>query len=258
MPRLARIICYPIKSFDGLSVAETIVLPHGAIAEDRRFALMDQSGEYVNGKRTAKMHDLRSVYDPVARVLRIARRDGAEPERDFHLDQDRVALEAWLGEFFGLTIRLEENDAGGFPDDPEAPGPTVISTATLAEVARWFDLEIDDARRRFRANLEIDDVEPFWEDGLLVDEGRGRKFQIGSVVFEGLKPCARCPVPTRSPDTGMPLPRFVSTFSEQRARSLPPNAPRELFDHFYRLAINTRLRSGGGNRLAVGDEVAIM
>jgi len=61
----------------------------------------------------------------------------------------------------------------GLPDDRAAPGPTVVSRATLETVASWFD-EIADAtemRRRLRPNLVLDDCPAFWEDRLFADHG---------------------------------------------------------------------------------------
>ena len=34
-------------------------------------------------------------------------------------------------------------------------GPTLISSESLLEVASWFDWTIEEARRRFRMNLEV-------------------------------------------------------------------------------------------------------
>ena len=52
-------------------------------------------------------------------------------------------------------VFLQERLDGGFPDDRDAAGPTVISTESLVEVASWFGLSLDEARNRFRMNLEL-------------------------------------------------------------------------------------------------------
>lgn len=59
MPILSRIIVYPVKSLDGLSVERCQVLPSGALACDRRFALRDSEGNFINGKRFPAIHGLR-------------------------------------------------------------------------------------------------------------------------------------------------------------------------------------------------------
>jgi uncharacterized protein YcbX len=256
MARLARIVIYPIKSLDGVAVEQARVLPSGALEHDRRWALVDSQGKWVNGKRTPRIHRLRSTIDAVARkiVLIAGGKTG-----EFAIDAERAQLEQWLSNFLGMTVRIEENAVAGSPDDTTAPGPTVVSTATLAAVSGWFPgLALPETRRRFRANLEIKDVEPFWEDRLYAEEGEAVRFQIGKVLLEGTYPCQRCVVPTRSPETGERYDEFAAIFEKQRHETLPWWATRARFDHFYRLAVNTRPVTGHTGMIRVGDEVKII
>ncbi len=256
MPHLARIVIYPVKSFDGIAVEEAKLLPSGALEHDRQFALFDGQGKILNAKRTPRFHLLRTALDPAVRSLTLM---GSGTQRQFQLDADRAALDEWLSRFFGLAVRLEENEANGFPDDTLARGPTVISSATLSDVTSWFDgLSLADIQRRFRANLEIDGVEPFWEDKLYSEEGRGVRFQIGQVLLEGTNPCQRCVVPTRSPETGIRYDEFAAVFEARRYETLPDWATRSRFDHFYRLAVNTRPVAGNSGTIHVGDAVSII
>jgi uncharacterized protein YcbX len=256
MARLARIVIYPVKSLDGVAVAEALVLPSGALEHDRRWALVDSQGKWVNGKRTPRIHLLRSTIDAKARKIELT---VAEKTNAFRLDAERAPFEQWLSDFFGLAVRIEENAVSGFPDDTAAPGPTVISTGTLTDVASWFPgLDLPEIRRRFRANLEIGDVEPFWEDRLYAEEGQAVRFQIGDVQLEGTNPCQRCVVPTRSPETGERYDEFAAIFEERRYEKLPYWATRSRFDHFYRLAVNTRPVSRRTGTIRVGDEVRLI
>ncbi len=258
MPHLARILTYPVKSLDGQSLPNVPVLASGALADDRRFALVDAAGGYVNAKRFAAIHRLRSTFDAAGRTLSIRRRPAAEPAT-FHLDLDRPALERWLGEFFGFAVTVVENAAAGHPDDTDSPGPTVISTATLAAVAAWFPgTTVDGLRARLRANLEVDGVPAFWEDRLYGAAECPRRFRIGDVSLDGINPCQRCAVPPRDPVTGQAYPDFVATFRRCREASLPAWADRSRFNHFYRLAVNTRLApTEAGKHFRVGDPVEI-
>jgi hypothetical protein len=247
---------YPIKSFDGTAVDEARVLPSGALENDRRFALFDAEGQVVNGKRTPHMHRLRSRFD--RNGGRVTLSDGPR-SRDFSLASDRRQIEEWLATFFGFPVRLEENAAAGFPDDTVAPGPTVVSAATLAEVSSWYEeLAFEEIRRRFRANLIIDGVEPFWEDRLYSEEGQFVRFQVGKVNLEGAYPCQRCVVPTRSSETGERYDEFAKIFEARRYETLPYWATRSRFDHFYRLAVNTRPIAGVTGTIRVGDDVEIV
>ena len=257
--RLARITLFPIKSLDGVTVDQAVVLPSGALKHDRQFALLDERGEFVNAKRTPAIHRLSAALDPNNRVLNVRTR-GDAAWRTFRVDADRTALERWLSKFFTMAVRLVEDAAHGFPDDRDAAGPTVVSTATVQEVAAWFPgLAPDDVRRRFRANLEIDGVEPFWEDRLYGEPGQGVAFQLGELRLEGVNPCRRCVVPSRSPDDGVVTAEFAKIFAQRRQETLPPWAARSRFDHFYRLAVNTRRNAPAEETvIRVGDELRVL
>jgi len=260
VPYLARILIYPVKSLEGVSVPEAVVLPGGALEHDRRFSLVDASGRVVNGKRTDRVHAIRASFDPAARTIALGLR-GHPGGETFHLDSDRDALNSWLGDHFGLPVTVREAPATGFPDDTDAPGPTVIAAATLEAVADWFGgLDPDDCRGRFRANLEVGGVEPFWDDRLYAEAGQAVPFRVGGVVFEGLNPCRRCVVPARSPTSGEPTRGFQTRFGDLRRQTLPPWAAVSRFDHFYRLAVNTRrpALAAGPGIVRVGDEVEIL
>lgn len=241
MPQLAHLCIYPIKSLDGVFVDRATLLPSGALQGDREFAIVDQTGKFVNGKRTAKVHLLRSSFDLTTRVMSLGVEGGVERAR-FHLDDDRPQLERWLSDYFGFPVQLIQNTETGFPDDLNAPGPTVISTATLTAVASWFPgLSLEQVRSRFRSNLEIDGVPAFWEDCLFSDSGEPIPFTVGEVQFLGINPCQRCVVITRDPQTGAAYPSFQKTFVAQRQATLPDWAAASRFNHFYRLAVNTRV-----------------
>ncbi len=257
MAWLARIAVHPVKSLDPHVVESVRVLPSGALQNDRRFALCDDKGAFITGKRTPLVHRLRLRYLADARVLTLAV-DGNAP-RDFHVDSERQLLEDWLSDYFSTAIHVKENAARGFPDDTDFPGPTVISTATLETVCSWFPgLTLDEARLRFRANLEIGEVEPFWEDRLCGPAGTAVRFSIGGSLFDGMNPCARCVVPTRVPTTGVGDAEFMRTFIARRGDSFPSWAETSRFDHFYRLAMNTSPVPGKcEGLLSVGDRVQI-
>lgn len=267
MPRLAKIIVYPIKSFDGIEVAESGFVASGALRNDRRFALRSADGKLLNAKRSEAMHRLRAEFDLVAET--VALQSGDSPREVFSLTAGNVDLERWCSEYFGTPVRFDENTESGFPDDSECPSATLISTATLEAVAEWFPpLEVAEMRRRFRANLEVTDAAfgdcpPFWEDRLFTDyaspDSRETvEFRIGDVTFAGVNPCARCPVPTRDSQTGEAWHGFARQFADRRRDTLPAWAPRSPFDHYYRLSVNTRLGFAQNDKtIRVGDRVEL-
>lgn len=251
MPQLDQIWIFPIKSLDGVSVQSATITPTGALLGDREFAIVDRSGHWINGKRTAKVHSIRATYDLPNRMVTLSAPNF--PEVTLDLDGDRPQLEGWLSDYFGEAVQLIQNSTGGFPDDTDSPGPTVISTATLATIADWFDLDLAETRSRFRTNLELSHTEPFWEDQLYGNSSEWIPFQIGEVTFRGVNPCQRCIVPTRNTRSGDATAHFRKHFSQKRQETLPPWVNRDRFNHYYRLAVNTRLdRSEVGKSLTVG------
>lgn len=265
MASLSRIRVHPIKSLDPVERDSVEVSSVGGLAGDRSHAIVDADGEYVNGKRTADVHRLRSRVDPDAGVVEIGVRGGPET-RQFELDGERNGLETWLSEYFDYEVSIEAAHGGELADSRVyggGTGATITSTETLREVASWFpDLDVEDVRRRFRANLEVEGVEAFWEDRFVGRGGAstgGPRVTIGEVAFEGVKPITRCVVPTRDPDTGATTDGFRERFVERREETFPDWADRDAFEHFY--ALTTLVHpdeADWGGSIRRGDEIELL
>jgi uncharacterized protein len=160
MGTVDRLEIFPIKSLDGCQVDQAVITPGGALEFDRRWALVDTQGNFVNAKRLAKIHTIRSNFDLAALQLELS----APGMLDFWGAIDDPALNSWFR---------------GFPDDLDSPGPTIISTASLQEIASWYPhLLVTEIRRRLRTNIEITGVPAFWEDRLFT----GKSIQIGDSI----------------------------------------------------------------------------
>jgi uncharacterized protein YcbX len=269
-PRLANIRLHPIKSLDPMHVKEARIGPGGGLEFDRAWALYSADGQWLNGKRTVAIHLIRAAFAPdVSSVTLSVPGDSRKtPTKTFAFPGDTAAASQWLSKFFEQPVTVRHSPEG-FPDDAIANGPTIISTASLQAVCGLFSgMTIDDARLRFRTTLEIDgdrsavaseEVPAFWEDQLFSAEERGAvRFRIGEVNFEGSNPCARCPVPPRDPHTGVIIPGFQKIFSDYRRSHVPAWCPEARFDHYYRLATNTRVASSeAGKILRVGDPLLL-
>jgi uncharacterized protein YcbX len=307
MPTLDRITLFPVKSLDGIEVREARLLAGGGLEHDRRWQLADLEGRVVNAKRHALLHALRAEFliaglaaepppggelpplaanviglavDPAAlseaAVPGVERLAGLGPDV-FPLVPGSAGPCGWLSEALGFEVRLFERREGGFPDDRDAPGPTLAATATLAEVARWFSFDLDDCRRRFRVNLEIGGCDAFWEDSLAsparpelepssgessadlpadpyadLPPPEGQAFTIGPARLRAVNVCRRCVVPSRDSRTGAVTDQFRDLFEARRTRSLRPDVDAAAWGSLYRLAVNTL---GEAGRIARGDRV---
>jgi uncharacterized protein YcbX len=268
MPTLDRITLYPVKSLDGVSVEEARVLPSGALEHDRRWRLVDMDGRVVNTKRTAAFHPMRAEFDLAEKLVSLSR--WSDPPTaaaaTFPLVPGREGPCEWLSEALSIGVLLEERADGGFPDDRDAPGPTLVSTASLVEVARWFGFDLAESRRRFRANLEIGGCDAFWEDTLASPARPGlapsladlpgdipadpyaslpppepKEFSIGDARFRATNVCKRCVVPTRDSRSGTVTAHFRDAFEARRSRGLRPDVDASGWGHLYRLGVNTQL-----------------
>lgn len=262
MPTLSRISVHPVKALDPVPIDRASITPIGGLEGDRTYAIVAEDGGYVNGKRTAAVHRICADVDLAANRVRL-RIEERGPERTFHLDRDRAALEARLSEYFDVAVSLEAGPGGSQTDsavygDGSETGPTLVSAATLREVASWYDgIDPAEMRLRMRPNLVVEGVPAFWEDRLVADGGR--RFKIGGVTLEGVDPVPRCIVPTRHPHTGEVTDEFRETFVEKRRETLPEWADADAFaDGRYKLMVIARVpadeRDGD---LAVGDPVRL-
>ena len=302
MPVLDRITIYPVKSLDGLDVAEARVTSAGGLEHDRRWQFVDMDGRVLNAKRSPLFHAIRAEFD-LGGVGGLPAAAG----HTIHLSVDPTAVAAraipgierlsslgpasfplvpgpdgpcgWLSEVFGVGVLLLERAEGGFPDDRDAAGPTLVSTATLEAVAGWFRIDLDECRRRFRANLEIGGCEAFWEDALAsparpdlepraselapdlpadpyadLPPPEPRAFSIGGVTFRATNVCRRCVVPGRDSRTGAATAHFRDAFEARRGRGLREDVDAAAWSTLYRLAVNTRLDAPRAV-LAVGRQV---
>jgi len=300
MSHVARISIFPVKSLDGISIDEARVLECGALEHDRRWRLVDADGRVINAKRVPELAAIRAAVDLDAGTIDLAIDPAAASiaaglsgrglgPASFPLVPGPAGPCGWLAEALGLLtagscgmpVLLQERAAGGFPDDRDAPGPTVVATATLVEVARWFGLELDECRRRFRTNLEIDGWEAFAEDAIaspawpeleaaaamvsLPGSAAGvaefpppepREFSIDDVVFRATGVCRRCPVPTRNSRSGIATSGFREIVEARRRQALRSDVDVAHWNGLYRLTINTVL-AGPAGRVRVGGAVRL-
>ena len=150
-PRLANIRLHPIKSLDPVSVSEARIGPAGGLELDRAWALYTLDNRWVNGKRTAAIFPIRAnfVSDLKSVTLSVPGDNREIPAREFAFPADTEEAGEWFSVYFEQRI-IVRYSANGFPDDPDANGPTIISTASLHRVCDWFADEIGRASCRER------------------------------------------------------------------------------------------------------------
>ncbi len=311
MPYLSGITIYPVKSLDGMGILESAVVPCGALLHDRRWRLVDAEGRVVNAKKFARIHAVRARFEimngdsngagkpsPAGVLITLwlgseseSLSDSSQSGETFPLIPGSEGPCEWLSDALGKHVFLEERLEGGFPDDLDAPGPTIISTETLNEVARWFGWGDEEVRRRFRMNLELTadtpqvssgpgaepevSQQPFWEDSLAcpvrknsmspVSGGEDsldylpveepKVFFIGEIIFRAVGVCRRCVVPSRDTQNGKQTRLFRDAFEARRFRGLRHDVDVREWQDYYRLGLNTSvLQSSPRDQIAIGQQ----
>lgn len=252
--KLSGITIYPIKSLPGVALESVRLLESGALENDRRWALFDEQGRVFNAKKESGFHQIDCSFSEDFSKIELAdRRTGQR----LHTQMNQLdEIENWFSLVFEQPLKLLENKTTGFPDDTIANGPTIIGSQTLTEIASWFPgLTAASLRQRLRANLELATVEPFLEDQLFGPPEYPCQFKIGNVKFLGINPCQRCVVPSRDPQSGEVFPLFPKQFAQKRKETLPVGIASEHFNHFYRVAVNTRIAPDNNGSILQCDDL---
>lgn len=164
--------------------------PFGLLG-DRRYAVVDESGEPMSARRSHALLGFRAVYaeHEAAEGVTVSTPAGGD------LGWDDPALAGELATTLGKEVRLARSSVGAH----DAAPIHLLSTGSLAGVSEWTDGEEVD-RRRFRANLivEMNDTRPFAEAAWV-----GASIAIGDdgPVLQVVSPTERCAVTTFDPDT---------------------------------------------------------
>lgn len=242
-----------------MELHKATVAEGGCLLHDREYALIDEDGNFINGKSNPLVHSLRSTVDFENEIISL-RPVAQTGWTHFHLQKEKSALESFLTEYFGIKILLLQNKTGRFLDVPDVSGVTILSNASLQEVSAWFDhMNLNETRKRFRATLEIEGVPAFWEDHLFSGEGKGIEFTLGEVSLIGMGPRARCVVPTRHPETGEVIHAFPKKFAKHRASTLPEWSNLEEYGHHYYFAVDCFIPDTEiGKTIQAGNELKII
>lgn len=257
-PQLSKIRIYPMKSLDAVELTEAEVGIR-SLLHDREFAMLASDGRFVNGKRTGRVNELKAHFDIQNGMVSLSPRTGGTIQQ-FELREKNRELEAYLSEFFDTEIAIIRRTKGELMDIPGTSSVTVLSEASLQSLHNDMELiSLENIRLRFRANLELSGVDPYWEDQLFKGSGEGIRFKIGDVTMIGISPRARCNVPPKDPLTGETNKTFVKQMMLSRAHNLPAHSNLKDYGHFYHLTVNTYLpESEKGKILRLGDPIEIL
>lgn len=220
---------YPIKSCRGIKLSESVVDPTG-LHLDRKFMVVDGNNRFVSQRKHYQMALIQVELSKDWSTLTVSAPE--KPSFSFPLDASMEGsgadpfevsvwgtpcqvvevdahASAWFAEFFNEPgIRLVRM-ARNFVRRPElCPEGTVAfadgfpfllaSEEGITEVNRRIAEKEGEtiSMRNFRPNIIVRGCGTFGEDAW-------QKISIGGVIYNIVKPCARCPLPNNDPDTGV-------------------------------------------------------
>jgi uncharacterized protein YcbX len=181
---------FPVKSFGGERLRRAFVGPFGILG-DRCVAVVDGAGTPLTARRAHGLLGFQaSCSEPDSG-------DGVgvlTPE-GWELAWDDPSLAAEVSRAIGQDVTLLRSAVGM----QDAAPVHLVSTASLAAVGAWQEVEEAD-RRRFRANVV---VELEGDDAFGEDLWTGAALRLGDEgpVLQVISPTERCAITTFDPDT---------------------------------------------------------
>lgn len=212
MATVGRFNVTPVKSM-ALRHPPEIELGHDGVSGAHRFLVLEADGSRPSTEGKARLLGIRADYDHALERLRLTFPDGdrVQGSADPSGDPITVAL-------FDRKVQARPLDgpfAGALSDhcgrdlrlvrvvEPEYAGGehrvTLLSRASVEDLGRRGGAEPPPDPRRFRMLVELDDCEPYEEDGW-----SGRRLRLGEAIVRVGEGVPRCVLTTMHPDTGQP------------------------------------------------------
>lgn len=211
MLTVSRLSITPIRSFALHHPDQVEIGPEG-VEDDRRFMLLDPDDRLLDGTRHGPMLRLRAslAHDPDR--LTVTLPDGRVISDEVRLGDPRAVevygrrfavrpvvgpLAGSIGEALGRPVELVRSERGATAGMPDRNAVSILSDASVTELARLTNDGRPLDARRFRMLVQVAGGDPYQEDGWM-----GSEVRIGEVVVRVTKPDPRCVITTLDPDTG--------------------------------------------------------
>jgi uncharacterized protein YcbX len=234
---LSDLYIYPVKSLGGIRVTEAVVEARG-LRHDRRWLIVNERNQFMTQRQTAEMALLNVlpayngfllVHTARPELLPLYVPFEATPERTLFVTiwDDMVfawrgtpQADAWLTEALGRTCKLvymsdmvmrgtDGGEVSGHVSFADAYPFLLIGQASLDELNSRLAQPVP--MNRFRPNLVFTGGQPHEED-------TWREFLIGTVPFNGVRPCGRCVVTTIDQQTAQKSAEPLRTMAPYRTQ----------------------------------------
>lgn len=200
----------PVKS-TALHHPDQIRIERWGAVGNREFFFLDEDDRLFGGSRLGRLVRIQAEHDPVSDTLTISMPDGTTIEGPGAPGDETVRVNFWgrpvvarimegpwaehLARFAGRPLRLARVQSPG--DGNDVRPITLVSLASVEELARQGGADGPLDARRFRTTIELDGLEPHDED-----RWNGKAVRVGGALLLVGDPVPRCVVTTQDPDTG--------------------------------------------------------
>jgi uncharacterized protein YcbX len=258
MPILKKITRFPIKGLSGENINKILLEENQVLPGDREFAfakshvLFDEKNPVYLRKtnflalvQDDKLAELKTTFDHKLKRLIIKIKEETVLDEIMDNDMNRHKVEIFfqkhldLGEINkpmlvqGTKSENNKDFKHSFSDLPDRV-ISIINMNTIYDLEKKIGKKIDPSR--FRANLLIDDIDP-WKEFDWV----GKKIKIGETVLEVFKRTQRCAATNVNPETAL--------------RDI--NIPHEIKNHFGHLDLGVYAKVKKTGIISVNDELII-
>ena len=234
--KLSEIYIYPVKSLSGISLDSSSVKMEG-LQFDRRWMVVDKNNDFLTQRTNSEMALISTAINKEG--VEFSHKTKQLPKLFIPFDklshetavvrifEDKVLAnfiseeaDRWLTIAIGMECRLvtltdqhkryvnkkyaHNNETVGFADG----FPFLIIGQSSLDLLN-SKLEDKLPMNRFRPNF-------VFTGGEAHDEDKWLKIKIGEVIFDVVKPCARCVIPTIDQNTGIKNKEPLSTLSKYR------------------------------------------
>jgi uncharacterized protein YcbX len=235
MLTLSEINIYPIKSLAGISLQTSEVKDRG-LKYDRRWVLVDDTNTFFTQRDFPEMALIKVAIEQEGLKLQHKTKPVEPLLIPFEFEHSRAdkvviwddtvngefynqTIDDWFFEILGIKCHLVKmpESTKRIVDEAYVKNKTVsfadaypfmiIGQASLDDLNSRMEKALP--MNRFRTNFVFTGGKPF-------DEDDWKKFKIGELMFEAVKPCARCVITTTDQETAERLQEPLLTLSKFR------------------------------------------
>jgi MOSC domain-containing protein len=196
--RVVEVWRYPVKSMAGERLDACAITETG-LDGDRRLALIDGTPNRTGKLLTIRQHENMLRYHPrlVDGAVEVEAPDGS-------VLTTGPSLVARLERETSRPLELKDHAGANFDDSHVL----IVNLASIEVLGVEAGMDLD--RRRFRANLYVDGLDPEEEVGWI-----GRRIRAGDAELDVVKRDERCVVITRDPQTTVATPDLLRLLAER-------------------------------------------